>query len=84
MLPPTRNGVTEDVSGGLEPTHLPGAVAALPSQVLPVHQGAGGAAALQGQPRVDERRGARVVVDKESLQRDTEHRVLHQYFINYV
>lgn len=66
--------------GGPEPTHLPSAVAALPGQVLAVHQRAGGPAALQGQPRVDERRGARVVVDKESLQEDREHRIQHQCF----
>lgn len=46
---------------------LPSTVAALPGQVLPMDQRTGGPAALQGQPRVDERGGARVVVDKESL-----------------
>lgn len=70
--------------GGPGPTHLPSAVAALPSQVLPMHQGAGGPAALQGQPRVDERRGARVVVHKESLQRTHETEPINTSGIHYV
>lgn len=52
-------------------SHLPGAVAALAAQVLPVGQQAGGARALEGQPRVDEGRGAAVVVHKERLREET-------------
>lgn len=66
--------------GGPEPTHLPSAVAALAGQVLPMDQRAGGPAALQGQPRVDERRGARVVVDEERLREDRGHSIQHRYF----
>lgn len=53
-------------------SHLPGAVAALAAQVLPVGQQAGGAGALEGQPRVDEGRGAAVVVHKERLTEEIE------------
>lgn len=52
-------------------THLPGAVAALPGQVLPMGQRARGSAALQGEPRVDERGGSGVVVHKKRLGRNT-------------
>lgn len=54
-------------SGSPGVTHLACAVAALPGQVLPVHQCACGPAALQGEPGVDERGGPGVVVDKERL-----------------
>lgn len=47
--------------------HLPGAVAALSGQVLPVSQRARGPAALQREPRVDERGGPGVVVHEERL-----------------
>lgn len=47
--------------------YLTGTVAALPRQVLPVDQRACWPAALQRKPWVDERGGAGIVVDKESL-----------------
>lgn len=48
-------------------SYLARAVAALPGQVLPVHQRARGPAALQREPGVDERGGPRVVVHEEGL-----------------
>ncbi len=50
-------------------SHLPGTVAALAAQVLPVGQQPGGARTLEGQPRVNEGRGATVVIHKERLRR---------------
>lgn len=78
MLLPTERG--RWCSQGGDPTHLPSTVAALPGQVLPMDQRTGGPAALQGQPRVDERGGARVVVDKESLQKED----IDAFFMHYV
>lgn len=48
-------------------SHLPSAVAALAAQVLAVGQQPGGARTLEGQPRVNEGRGAAVVIHKERL-----------------
>ena len=48
--------------------YLPGAVAAQPLQVGSVGEGAGRAAAPQGDPRVDEGGRSAVVVHKERLQ----------------
>lgn len=42
-------------------------MAALAAQVLAVGQQPGGAGTLEGQPRVDEGRGATVVIHKERL-----------------
>lgn len=48
-------------------TYLASTVAALPGQVLPMNQRARGSAALKWEPRVDERGGPGVVVDKKRL-----------------
>lgn len=48
--------------------HLPGAVAALAAEVLPVGQQAAGPGALQGQAGVYEGGGPAVVVHEERLQ----------------
>lgn len=48
-------------------SHLPGAVAALAAQVLAVGQQPGRARTLEGQPWIDEGRGATVVIHKEGL-----------------
>lgn len=53
-------------------SHLPGTVAALAAQVLAVGQQPGGARALEGQPRVDEGRGATVVIHEERLRIEME------------
>lgn len=48
-------------------SHLPGTVAALAAQMLAVGQQPGGARTLEGQPRVDEGRGATVMIHEERL-----------------
>lgn len=48
--------------------HLPGAVAALAAQVLPVGQEAAGSSSLQRQPGVNEGGGAAVMIHKEGLE----------------
>lgn len=48
-------------------SHLPSTVAALAAQVLAVGQQPGGARTLEGQPWVNEGRGATVVIHKEGL-----------------
>lgn len=54
-------------SPGAPRTHLARAVAALPREVLPMNQRAGGSTALKREPRIDERGGTGVVVDKKCL-----------------
>jgi len=63
------------------PAYLPSAVAALPSQVLPMDQRASGPAALQGKPRVNERGGAGIVVNKESLEKKKAEGIDSQHFL---
>lgn len=48
-------------------SYLARAVAALPREVLPMNQRAGGSTALKREPRIDERGGTGVVVDKKCL-----------------
>lgn len=48
-------------------SHLPSTVAALAAQVLAVGQQPGGAGTLEGEPWVNEGRGATVVIHKEGL-----------------
>lgn len=50
-------------------SHLPGAVAALSAQVLPVSEQSAGPSTLQRQPRVYEGGGAAVMVHKKRLEK---------------
>lgn len=61
---------------------LPGAVAALASQVLPVGQEARGPSALERKPGVDEGGGAAVMVHEERLNMYTQHEAVSQASIS--
>lgn len=51
-------------------SHLPGTVAALAAQMLAMGQQPGRAGALEGQPGINEGRGATVVIHKEGLKNE--------------